>query len=452
MAKRSRKERKSSPKVAHDLAPSRRSFIKGGGLVLAGHAIASNQLAVANAAHAFGTDTIKVGLIGCGRRGVAIANEMLSTAGGGVQLVALADIFPSSIQSAYRSLCSRHRDRVDVQNRRYDGLAGFKQVMASDCDVVILATPPAFRPRQFQSAVDAGKHVFMEKPVATDPQGVRLVLETGDLAKQKGLAVAVGLQRRHETGYRECIAQLKDGIIGDPVFARAFWNSSGSSQRPRKAKQSELEYQLRNWQQFTWLGGDLIAEQHIHNLDVINWLMDGHPIQAQGQGSRGADSLTGQVFDQHMVEFVYPGGVGLMSQCRHQKGCWNQVAEQVHMTRGVADISAAKIYNVAGDLIWQSEAGETKGRGWQPQQDDFLAALRRGELPNEVEYGATSTMTAILGRMASYSGKLVKWDSAFGSNVSLADVDSLESLSSLAPVQRLSDGSYAVPVPGKPVT
>jgi predicted dehydrogenase len=318
---------------------------------------------------------------------------------------------------------------------------------------VILATPPGFRPLHFDTAINAGKHVFMEKPVATDPAGVRRVLEVAKLAKQKNLAVQVGLQRHHEFRYREVVDKIHNGEIGDVILSRAYWNGGGVWIRPRKDEQTELEYQINNWYYFNWLCGDHINEQHIHNLDVINWVMQGFPVEAQGQGGRevrvGPD--TGQIFDHHMVEFTYDGAhkPKMLSQCRHIKGCWNSVSEHVHGSKGFADVSAAKIYDQKGNLTWESDKKEVSGKGWQQEHIDLFAALRAGEVPNEAEYGAKSTMTAILGRMATYSGKTVKWDDAINADMALADFDSLTSFDQKSPVQPNDDGSYPVPVPGQ---
>lgn len=439
------------PGPSDDGNASRRSFIKGSGLMLAGGAIVGSNLAVAQGAHVFGGDTIKIGLVGCGGRGTGAAIQAMNTTGGGTKLVAMADVFDSSVQTAYRAIKGKHPDKVDVRDTRFVGLDAFKRVMETDADLVILATPPGFRPQQFEAAVDANKHVFMEKPVATDAPGVRRVLAANEKAKQKGLGVQVGLQRHHEFRYQECIEKLQNGAIGDLMFARAYWNGGGVWVRPRTPVQSELEYQMRNWYYFTWLCGDHIDEQHIHNLDVINWLVGGHPIEAQGQGGRevrdGRDH--GQIFDHHMVEFTYPGGFKLLSQCRHIQGCWNSVSEHAHGTQGTCDISEALIRDRQGNKVWQSDLQEVKGgRGWQQEHHDFFAALRKGEIPNEGDYGAHSTMTAILGRLATYSGKVVKWDDAIASTVQLADTDAMRSLDDPAPVQPDEAGHYPVPVPG----
>jgi myo-inositol 2-dehydrogenase/D-chiro-inositol 1-dehydrogenase len=234
------------------------------------------------------------------------------------------------------------------------------------------------------------------------------------------------------------------------MFARVYWNGSGAWVRPRTTDQTELEYQLRNWYYFNWLSGDHIVEQHVHNLDVINWLLQSHPVEAQGQGGRqvrcGNDH--GQIFDHHMVEFTYAGGFKLLSQCRHIQGCWNNVSEHVHGTQGSAAISDALIRDLSGKKVWQSETQEGRGKGWQQEQHDFFAALRAGQVPNEGDYGAYSTMTAILGRLASYSGKRVKWDDAFNSDVHLAVTDAMHSLADRAPVEPNDMGEYPVPMPG----
>ena len=430
---------------------SRRNFIKGSGLMLAGSAIPGASLSVARAAHAFGSDSIKVGLVGCGDRGTGAVIEALNTVGGEVRLTAMADVFADQLQSSFRTLKGKHPTRVDVDQAKFVGLSAYQNVLASDVDVVILATPPGFRPLHFEAAVAAGKHVFMEKPVATDAPGVRRVLAAGDVAKQKGLAVQVGLQRHHEVRYKECIERLQEGIIGEPILARAYWNGAGVWTRPRVKNQTELEYQLRNWYYFNWLCGDHINEQHVHNLDVINWLMKSHPIEAQGQGGREVrhGENTGEIFDHHMVEYVYEGGTRLLSQCRQIPGCRNSVGEHVHCTRGSCDISAARIYDPAGKVIWASEAKESSGKGWQQEQDHLFGALRRGEVPNETEYAALSTMTAILGRMATYSGKLVKWNEAIRSRLSLAATEAMFSIDCPAPVLPDASGRYVSPVPGK---
>jgi predicted dehydrogenase len=401
-------------------------------------------------------------LIGCGGRGLGAAQQALNTVtksevtpNGPVKLVALADVFRDRLQAAYRSLKGQHGDLVDVPPaRQFSGLDAYQKVLDCDLDLVILATPPGFRPLHFEAAVNAGKHVFMEKPVATDPPGVRRLLAANEEARKRNLLVAVGLQRRHERKYQETIQRLWDGAIGDIVCLRVYWNGEGVGVRSRQAGQAELEYQLRNWYYFNWLSGDHIVEQHVHNLDVGNWLMKDHPAECQGRGGRQVrrGEEYGEIFDHHGCEFTYPGGVKMFSQCRQIRGCWNVVAEHAHGTKGTADISGAKIYNASGVLTWSGKGG---GGGHQQEHCDLFTALRRGEFYNEAQYGAHSTMTAIMGRLATYTGRVVKWDEALHSDVALADFDSLRSFQDEAPVKpnpaagSVTAERYPIAVPGE---
>ena len=443
------------PSLPRTSIPSRRDFIKTSWLVAGGAVVGG--LSLARSAHAFGSDEIKIGLIGCGARGAGAAVQALNTVGneqlqpnGRVTLIALGDAFEDRVQASYRTLKGHHRDLVDVpRERQFVGLDAYQRVLETDLDLVILATPPGFRPLQFEAAVNAGKHVFMEKPLATDALGIRRVLAANEEAKKKGLAVAVGLQRHHERRYQETLHRLQDGAIGEILFTRVYWNGHGVCVRERQTRASELEYQLRNWYYFTWLCGDHIVEQHIHNLDVSNWLMRGPPAECQGQGGRQVRTGRehGEIFDHHFVEYTYPNGTKMFSQCRHIPGCWNAVAEFAHGTQGYADISGAKISNSQGELVWRF--GGKGGNGHQEEQSDLFAALRRGERPNEVEGGAHSTLTAIMGRLATYSGQVVKWDEALNSTTALADCDGLHSFADEAPVQPDAEGAYPVPVPGR---
>ncbi|MDA1180306.1 MAG: Gfo/Idh/MocA family oxidoreductase, partial [Planctomycetota bacterium] len=369
---------------------------------------------------------MKVGLIGCGGRGTGAAAHAMNT-NGPIKLHAVADAFANKITAGLRGLGSEYKDKIDVpQERQFAGLDGYKQVLASDVDVVILATPPGFRPVHFEAAVQAGKHIFMEKPVAVDPAGVRRVIAANRIAKEKNLAVAVGLQRRHEPRYQETIKRLQDGMIGDINFTRAYWNGAGVWVRSRKPNESEMDYQLRNWYYFNWLCGDHIVEQHIHNLDVINWLKNGYPVDAQGQGGRqvrtGIDH--GEIYDHHMIEYTYADGSKMLSQCRHIQGCWGSVSEHAHGSKGNCDIGGARIVDTRGNDLWSY--GQGGGDGHQQEHHDLFADLRKGNIPNEGDYAAYSSMTAILGRLASYSGKAISWNEALNSQVVVSPIDTIQ--------------------------
>ena len=446
----------SLPHQDSNQSKTRRDFLKTGTTVAAAaaavSALAIPKLSLAKSAHAAGSDTVKIGLVGCGGRGAGAAIQAMNTESGNVELVAMGDVFADRMESTLEQAKTEHGEKVRVnEDSTFIGLDAYKSVMDSDADLVILATPPGFRPQHFQAAVEAGKHVFMEKPVAVDAPGIRKVLEYGEIASEKNLLVQVGLQRRHERAYRETIEELQNGIIGDLLYSRVYWNSNGVWERPRKPDDTELTYQMRNWYYFTWLCGDHIVEQHIHNLDVINWLLNDHPKTAQGQGGRllrrGEDH--GQIFDHHFVEFTYANGHKMFSQCRHMPQCSKNVSEHVVGTKGYATISNGTIYSPDGTQIFKCDEGPGQRLGHQQEHDDLFANLAQGILPNETEYGAKSTMTAIFGRLATYSGLELEWDDAINSNVTLAeDLDELENLESKAPVQPNKDGEYQVARPG----
>ncbi len=428
---------------------SRRDFIRRTSLLAAGGALAGTALNIARAAQPFGSDEIKVGLVGCGGRGTGAAVQAMNTTGGPIKLVAMADVFESSVQQAYRTIKGSHKDKVEVpEDQKFIGMDAYKQLLQTNCDLVILATPPGFRPLHFAAAIAAGKHVFMEKPVAVDAPGVRQVLEACKLAKEKSLSVAVGLQRHHERKYMATVKAIQDGVIGDIILARAYWNGNRPWSRERRPDDSELRYQVRNWYHFNWLSGDHICEQHIHNIDVINWIKNGYPVKAQGQGGRQVmdEDRIGEIFDHHMVEFTYGDDSVMLSSCRHIPECWNHVEEYVHGTKGHAHVSQAKIYDADGKLL--HNFAELGGDGHQQEHHDVLADLRGGKLADEGEYGAMSTMTSILGRMATYSGKVVTMDTALKSDLALAPFDKFQSFDDEAPVKPNDKGIYATPKPG----
>ncbi|MCA9188896.1 MAG: Gfo/Idh/MocA family oxidoreductase [Pirellulaceae bacterium] len=433
--------------VVAESSPSRRDFIRTSSLIVAGGTLAGT-LSIARSAHAFGSDEIKIGLIGAGGRGTGAAAQAMNTEGA-TKLVAIGDAFENRLTGALRGLSRDYKDKVDVpKDRQFIGLEAFKRVLECDLDMVILATPPGFRPLHFEAAVNAGKNIFMEKPVAVDGAGVRKVLAANEVAKQKGLAVAVGLQRRHEPRYIETIKRLQEGAIGDIILSRAYWNGGGLWNRERQPNQTEMEYQVNNWYYFNWLCGDHIVEQHIHNLDVINWLKNGFPVEANGQGGREVrvGKEFGQIYDHHFVEFTYADGSKMYSQCRHIPGCWNPVAEYCHGSNGSAAISDATIKDRNGETTWRY--GRGGGDGHQQEHHDLFAKLRAGERPNEGEYGAMSTMTSILGRMATYSGKVIRMEDALNSDVIVSPVEKYTSWDDTPPVLPDADGFYPVPVPG----
>src|SRR3954471_14891825 len=434
---------------------SRREFVKQAGLV-AGGLMAAPLLSKANF-FSGSDDAIKIVLVGCGGRGTGAATQALLTKQN-IKLVALADAFRDNLDACYNNLTSDDitdpsgkpislKSRIDVPaERRFFGFDAYMKAIPL-ADVVILATPPGFRPLHFEEAIKQNKHVFMEKPVATDPAGIQKVLATAETAKQKKLNVVVGLQRHYQNSYRELFKQ-KDKI-GDITSAQAWWNNEGVWVRERKYSQTEMEYQMRNWYYFVWLCGDHITEQHIHNLDVINWFKEGYPVRAQGMGGRQVrkGKNHGEIFDHHYVEFQYADGSILNSQCRHIPGTMNRVDELLIGTKGQIHCGAATITDAKGKVLYQFDK-KTENNPYQTEHDELFAAIAKGEYKfADAENGAKSTMTSILGRMATYSGQVIQWDKAINSGLDIHP--KTYAFDATPPVVPDADGFYPVAIPGK---
>lgn len=433
---------------------SRRDFLQKTSIAAAGLTALG---AIPTNAFAGGDDTIRVGLIGCGGRGTGAAGQALSTEGK-VKLVAMADAFEDRLEASLKNLRKTMgadgQDRIDVdEDKKFTGFDAYQKVIDTGVDLVILATPPGFRPIHFEAAVAAGKHVFMEKPVATDAPGVRRVLEAAKVAKEKNLKVGVGLQRHHEEKYLETIKRIKDGAIGDIRALRVYWNGGGvwDPRKTREQVSGEMEYQMRSWYYYNWLCGDHITEQHIHNLDVGNWIMDAYPVECQGMGGRQVrtDKKYGEIYDHFAVEYTYADGTKMFSQCRHIRNCWNAVTEHAIGSTGVADVHGGKIYK------GMAEAKENETYRWrnkkaknpyQVEHDDLFAAIRNDVSYNEAENGAYSTLTSLMGRAAVYSGKKVSWEEALNSQLDLQPEEySWEALPKSLPNE---NGEYAIAMPG----
>jgi predicted dehydrogenase len=434
---------------------SRRQFVKTSAL-LTGGVLTMPLFSRANF-FSGADDTIRVALIGCGGRGTGAAMQACLTKQN-VKLVAMADAFRDRIDSCYKSLTADDlsdwsgvkgniKNRIDVpEERKYVGFDAYQKAMAH-ADVVILTTPPGFRPLHFEEAVKQGKQVFMEKPVATDPAGIKKVLDAAEIARQKKLNVVVGLQRHYQHSYRELYA--KKDFIGDITSAQAWWNNDGVWVNPRKPGQTEMEYQMRNWYYFVWLCGDHIVEQHIHNIDVINWFKGGYPVKAQGMGGRqvrkGKDH--GEIFDHHYVEFQYADGSVLNSQCRHIPGTMSKVDELLIGTKGKIFCGAAQIKDHSGKILFQFDR-KTENNPYQTEHDELFAAVAKGEYKfADAENGAKSTLTAIMGRMATYSGQVLEWDKLLQSGISVMPKEF--AWDAPPPVLPDADGYYPVAVPGK---
>jgi predicted dehydrogenase len=437
---------------------SRRDFVKQAAAA-AGSLISLPVLAETSFYQASTDDSIKVALIGCGGRGTGAAMQALLTKQN-VTLVAMADAFRDRIDECYNALMQddlsdwsgaagnvKHKVKVSEETK-FTGFDGYRKAIPL-ADVVILATPPGFRPIHFEEAVRQGKHVFMEKPLATDPAGVKKVLESAAVARQKKLNVVVGLQRRYQTSYRELYKKFKDGLAGEMISAQAWWNSDGVWVIPRKYNQTEMEYQMRNWFYFNWLCGDHIVEQHIHNIDVINWFKGGYPVKAQGMGGRQVRTGKeyGEIFDHHYVEFTYADGSILNSQCRHIKGTLSRVDEMLQGTKGTIHFGNGNITDRKGKVLFQFDRSK-ENNPYQTEHDELFDAIARREYKfDDTENGAKSTLTAIMGRMATYSGQLMVWDKVLNSNISI--MPAVFDFDALPPVLPDAEGRYPVAVPGQ---
>src|SRR5688500_7047764 len=313
---------------------SRRTFVKAGTLAAAGLVLPRTLTAMSRGTSA---EVIRVGLIGCGGRGTGAARDCLKAGGEDVVLVAMGDLFPDRLERARTNLAKvASEDPIVAKQYKvtpetsFSGFDAYQKVLASDIDLVILATPPGFRPAHLAAAIAAGKHVFMEKPVAVDAAGVRSVIASAEVAKQKGLAIVAGTQRRHDAGYLATIERVHGGAIGDVVAGQVYWNQGGLWHAARKPEWTDTEWQIRNWLYFTWLSGDHIVEQHIHNIDVANWVLGAHPVKAVGVGGRQwrTDPIYGHIYDHFAVDFEYPSGAHIMSMCRQIDGTADHIGER----------------------------------------------------------------------------------------------------------------------------
>jgi len=427
---------------------NRRDFIKTSAILTGGALLSGIPLA---GAYASGSDIIKIALIGCGSRGTGAAFQALSTKFN-LKLVAMADSFPDKLEKSHKALLDKFgAEKISVpDDKKFVGFDGYKSAM-EDADVVMLCTPPGFRPVHFAEAVKQNKQIFMEKPVATDSPGIRSVLATAEEAKRKKLNVVVGLQRHYQKSYLEIVGRAHRGEIGDIISGQVFWNSGGVWVNPRQPNQTEMEYQMRNWYYFNWLCGDHIVEQHVHNIDVANWVKNKYPVSAYGAGGRflrtGKDY--GEIYDSHSIEFVYDDGSVISSQCRHYTGGANRVDESFQGTKGKIFLGSngnGNIWDHKGKALLNYD-GKADPNPYQTEHDELFAAIASNQFKfSDAENAAKSTMTAILGRYASYSGNLVKWDEALNSEISLMP-DRL-AWDALPKVLPNFDGTYPYAIPG----
>jgi predicted dehydrogenase len=430
----------------------RRDFIKGSSALIGGGLLAASLPLDLSARARAKDDTLKIALVGCGGRGSGAAANALSTKGN-ISLVAMADVFRDQLDDAYDTLSKidriKHLINVPEKNK-FTGFDGYEKILAlKEVDVVLLATPPAFRPIHFEAAVQAGKHVFMEKPLASDSPGIRKILAAGELASKKNLKVVVGLQNRYDPGYIEMVKQIKDGVIGDIVSASDYYLIGPVHQVLRKPGQTEMEYQMRNWRYFNWLWAGSPAGLQIHNTDIVNWVKGSHPVRAQGLGGRSSlgGSKDGDIFDHFFIEYEYEDGTKLNSQIRTIAGTWNKGGSYFQGTKGTASLQKG-IRDNKGEVIWKNKNKDSES-AYQIEHDQLFAAIRNNTPINDTEWAAMSTMTVLLGRMASESGNMIEWDDAFKSELSL--LPARFAWDANPPNMPDEHGNYLVPSPGKSI-
>ena len=405
--------------------PNRRTFLGNTAQIGAGAAVLSS-LAVPRSVHAAGTETLKVGLVGCGGRGTGAAMDALSSDGQAV-LVAVADTFADRAEESLKQLRGEQTiaDRVQVTPETiFTGFDGYKNVVDS-CDVVLLATPPHFRPEHFAYVVEKGKHCFIEKPIAVDTPGIKSVMESSRKAKEKNIAVVSGLCWRYDLKVREMMRQiLEQEAIGEIVAIESSYNTGLLWHRGNDPKWSQMEYQVRNWLYHTWLSGDHIMEQAIHSLDKTAWLLgDQSPVKATSLAGRQqrTDPLFGNVYDHFAVFYEYPTGQRVYFTCRQQDNCSARVDERVLGTNGQAEILRGDLYNRKGDRKWRYK-GEQPSM-YRVEHEEMFASIRKGKPINNGEYMCNSTAIALMGRMAGYTGQTVTWDQVMNSTERLGPTE-----------------------------
>jgi myo-inositol 2-dehydrogenase/D-chiro-inositol 1-dehydrogenase len=411
---------------------SRRDFLK---TSAAAAGVLAGGLVLQNTAHAAGDDKIKVGIIGCGGRGKGAAHNVLVSAPG-VEIIALADAFEDRLNNLHGEITKICKEDGKIEklgnkfnvpkDRQFVGLDAYEKLLKTDVNYVILATPPGFRPTHLEAAVAAKKNIFTEKPVSTDAPGIRKVLDAADAAKTANLAIVAGTQRRHQKTYQETMKRIKDGEIGELVGGRFYWNQGLLWKVDRTSEMSDLEYQMRNWYNFTWLCGDHIVEQHVHNIDVMCWAFGAHPVAAVSMGGRSrTNPAFGHIYDFFAVDFEMPKrnqkdeAPHTLSMCRQISGCATENGEHLVGTQGTCHTADRYTFVINGKPLWEKAEMEKNQDPYVQEHTDLIASIRAGKPLNELRQVAESTLTAIMGRMSAYTGKRVTWDMALNSKEEL---------------------------------
>ncbi|MDD3587182.1 MAG: Gfo/Idh/MocA family oxidoreductase [Thermoguttaceae bacterium] len=400
----------------------RRDFLKTTGAI-AGTGLVG--MSVARGAQFKGDDVIRIGLVGCGGRGTGAIKQRLEV-GDNIKVVAICDAFEEKAKNAFgmlQSMKDQYKGKITLTpDAVFSGFDSYRKVIDS-CDQVLIATAPGFRPIHYKYAVEKGKHIFMEKPCCVDAPGFRMLMEANKMADDKGLCVVVGLQRHYDPRYQAFMKLYREGKLGDLMYSRVYWNGSGIWERKRQENDTEMMYQMRNWYHFNWLCGDNICEQHVHNIDVANWVHGKgdplcHPVKANGMGGRQIRCFprfkdSGYRWDHYFIEFTYADGTQCFSQCRQQAKCFNSLDEVFYGTKAYGKtVQSGEVWikDRAENTLWKYE-----GKSPNPFQEEHIAQagfIREGKKVNNGWYGAVSSFTACFGRMAAMSGQELTWDDA----------------------------------------
>lgn len=387
-------------------------------------------------------EPLKAALIGCGRRGAGSLIDLLKAASG-ITVVALGDVFQDRIDEVRQMLKDKFKQEI-TDDKCFTGFDSYQKVIDSGVDIVLLATPPAFRPIHFRAAVEAGKHAFLEKPVAVDPMGARSVIATSKMAVSKGLSVITGTQRHHDRKYIEGYKQVRSGLIGEIVSATVCWNTGSHWLRMKDPEWTDMEWMIRDWGNWNWLSGDHIVEQHVHNLDVFNWFSGKKPVKAVGMGARQRRQ-TGDQYDMFSIDYVYEGDVHVHSLCRQIDGCSNNIFEIIKGTKGTWSNNGV-IRDSEGNIVWKYDKEKEKADFNQTnpyilEHVDWVNHIRSKQPVSQAEESAVSALTAIMGRTSAYTGQSVSWDQMLASDMDLMPKD--------LSLRNLDLKAYPVPVPGK---
>jgi len=399
----------------NDQEITRRNFVK---VTTAG---TLGLISSGNFAYASSSDVLRIGVIGCGGRGTGAARDAVISSEA-VEIVAMGDLFHDRLDASREALKQEIGNAYQVDDSHaFVGFDAYQHVLDSDIDLVILASPPGFRPKHFTAAVDAGKHIFMEKPVGVDVAGALKIMSAGEIATSKGLSVVAGTLYRRQPSFVEGIKRIHDGMIGKILAAQEYYLTGPIWLRERKAGMSDMEWQCRNWYYFTWLSGDHIVEQFVHNIDVINWVFQSHPDQAIAMGGRISRTSPeyGHIYDHFSVEYIYPNDVVVEAKCRQFSGTTNRVANRIVGTKGIAHLNPQHcvINDLSGNLLY--EMPEPGANGYVQEHTDLIASVRDGNPINETNQIATSTLTGVLGRESAYTGQQLSWDELISSGLDL---------------------------------